>query len=100
MLRQKDLCPTPAECPEVLMEDPLAGTDALPCPHCPQQALTTFLGSPAGSLISVVIDLDFAIQAGLSVALTEITYPEFLLLRQLADERAQYEKEQIEKRKN
>jgi len=79
------------------MEDPLAGRGALPCPHCPQQALTAFLETPAGKLVSTVLDLDFAIQAGIVVALDCIPYPEFLLLRQLADERANYEKEQWQK---
>jgi len=46
--------------------------------------------------MSIVIDLDFALQAGIAVPLDSIPYPEFLLLRQLADERAEYEKEQIQ----
>jgi hypothetical protein len=46
--------------------------------------------------VGIVVDLDFAIQAGIGVGLDRITYPEFLLLRQLADERAAYEKEQIQ----
>jgi hypothetical protein len=96
MLRQKDLCPTPAECPEVLIYDPLAGSSALPCPECPRQALQSYLESPGGRLMSIVIDLDFALQAGIAVPLDSIPYPEFLLLRQLADERAEYEKEQIQ----
>jgi hypothetical protein len=93
MLRQKDLCPSPPECPDVLMEDPLAGPSALPCPNCPQQALRAFLESPGGQLFSVVNNLDFALQSGISVRLEQIPYTVFLLLRQLADERTQYEKE-------
>ena len=98
MFRQKDLCPTPTECPYVLEEDPLAGPDALPCSECPKEALRAYLESPGGQLVSVVINLDFALQAGITVPLSAIPYTEFLLLRQLADERMEYEKEQLKKR--
>lgn len=100
MLRQKELCPSPPECPYVLMEEPEAGPDALPCTQCPALLLREYLQSPAGRMISAVIDLDFALQAGITVTLSQIPYPAFLLLRQLADERAQYETEQIKKRKD
>ena len=100
MLRQKDLCPSPAECSYVLMEEPDAGSDALPCAQCPALLLREYLQSPGGQMISAVIDLDFALQAGITVTLSQIPYPAFLLLRQLADERTQYEKEQMEKRKD
>lgn len=97
MLRQKDLCPTPAECPYVLEDEPDAGPDTLPCEHCPAVLLREYLQSPVGQMISGVIDLDFALQAGITVTLSQIPYPAFLLLRQLADERTQYEKEQMKR---
>ena len=97
MLRQKDLCPTPPQCPYVLMEDPGAGSDALPCAECPALLLREYLASPAGSLLQVVIDLDFAIQAGVSVSLGQIQYPEFLLLRMLVEERDAYQVEEMKK---
>jgi hypothetical protein len=98
MLREKALCPSPPECPEVLMEDPLAGPEALPCTGCPQTLLQEYLASPGGQLISTVIDLDFAIQAGIQVSLDQIPYPEFLLLRQLAEERNKHQEEELQKR--
>jgi hypothetical protein len=98
MLRSEQLCPGPGECPEVLMMDPMAGADALPCPECPRTLLAEYLASPGGRLISVVIDLDFALQAGMSVDLGQVPYPEFLLLRQLIEERDKFQIEEMEKR--
>jgi hypothetical protein len=79
------------------MQDPLAGPEAFPCEKCPIQHLDEYLASPDGQLMSVVFDLDFALQSGMPVSLNQILFPEFLLLRQLADERAKY---QIEEMKN
>jgi hypothetical protein len=79
------------------MVEPLAGPSALPCEHCPAQALREYLASPGGRIISVAIDLDFALQAGISITLAEIPYPLFLLLRQLAEERQRHELEEIRK---
>jgi hypothetical protein len=67
----------------------------LPCEGCPEQALATFLASPGGMLINLVCDLDFALQAGVTIKRSEISYPEFLVLRQLVEERNKYEQEQI-----
>jgi hypothetical protein len=95
MLRNRDLCPGPSDCPEVLMADPLAaGADTPPCEECPKVHLMDYLNSPGGYLISLVIDLDYAIQVGVHVPLSEITYPEFLLLRQLSEERQKFEAEE------
>ena len=80
------------------MEEPLAGPTALPCDGCPSQALQEYLASPGGLLISTVTDLDFAMQAGAAVRLSDISYPEFLLLRQLVEERDKYQAERIRKR--
>ena len=97
MLRSKDLCPEPANCPAVLTEEPLADYTALPCDGCPRQALNEYLDSPEGALIQAVIDLDYALQMGVAVRLREIPYPSFLLLRQLIDEREKYKTEEIRK---
>jgi hypothetical protein len=79
------------------MLEPLAGPDALPCEHCPQVALSEYLGSPGGQMILAVIDLDFALQAGITVHLEDVSYPTFLLLRQLAEERDRYQADEIRK---
>jgi len=84
-------------CPEVLNLEPGAGPFALPCEGCPQQALLEYLASPAGQMTQLTIDLDFALQAGITVRLDEIPYPIFLLLRQLADERDKFQAEEIRK---
>lgn len=100
MLRRKDLCPTPPVCPYVRMEEPLAGPDALPCSECPEQCLSDYLASPGGRLISRVIDLDFALRARMSVSFEQVGYPEFLVLRQLFDQRDQWQTEEINKKKS
>ena len=99
MLRRKDLCPTPPVCPYVLMEDPLAGPSALPCQECPAQLLDQYMASPGGRLISLAIDLDFALRKGITVKLEEISYMEFRLLAMLSEERDKYEVEELEKQR-
>lgn len=95
MLRNRELCPGPSDCPDVLMEDPLAeGMDTPPCEACPKVKLLDYLGSPGGHLISLVVDLDFAIQLGIDIPMSDITYPEFLLLRQLGEERQKFDAEE------
>ena len=100
MLRQGDLCPEPAECPEVLNLDPYAKPGALPCAECPRQRLSDYLASSGGPLISAVIDLDFALQMKIAVGLDQIPYHVFLLLRQLAEERDKHQSEQIRNSRN
>lgn len=72
--------------------------DGLPCKPCPEQLLSRYLGSAEGRMMLGVFDLDFALQMGFRVTLADITYPEFLILRQFCEERMKYETEQIEKR--
>jgi hypothetical protein len=79
------------------MLEPLAGPTALPCEGCPEQALSDYLGSPGGQLISAVVDLDYALQAGVAVRLDEIPYTAFVLLRQLSEERDKFQAEEIRK---
>jgi hypothetical protein len=81
----------------VLNLEPGAGPSALPCEGCPQQALLEYLGSPGGLIIQSTIDLDFSLQAGITVRLDEIPYPVFLLLRQLTEERDKFQAEEIRK---
>jgi len=97
MLRRDQLCPGPTECPDVLMRDLWVGKDAARCEECPLSQLDDYMASPAGQLISQTIDLDFALQAGVSVSLSDITYPEFLLLRFLSEERNRYQEEAMKK---
>ena len=56
------------------------------------------LQSPLGQLIGQAINLDFALQAGITITLSEITYPEFMLLRLLAEERQKHHQEEIEEK--
>jgi len=95
MLRQKDLCPEPSKCPDVLNVDPRAGPGALPCDECPRQRLSEYLASPLGQLLSCAIDMDFALQNHLMVTMADVPYHVFLLLRQLAEERDKYQIEEI-----
>jgi hypothetical protein len=97
MLRRSDLCPTPAECPYVLMENPFATADSERCEDCPLSALEDYLESAAASSIAATITLDFALRAGVTVTLAEISYPEFLRLRLLAEERDRYQEELMRK---
>ncbi len=101
MFRRKDICPGASVCPYVRMEDPgVAASDEtpLPCDKCPEQYLQHYLDSPSGKLLGVVIDLDAALQAGMTVTLGQMTYPEFVVLRQLLEERDAYTTEE-QKRK-
>ena len=49
-------------------------------------------------MLSVVVDLDYALQAGMGTWFRKPSYLEFLLLRQLGEERHKLEIEQIEKK--
>lgn len=91
MLRRDQLCPGPRECPYAYDENPF-DHDAR-CGDCPLTLLESYLGSACGQLIERTLDLDFALRAGVTVSLSEITYPEFLLLRFLAEERARFNEE-------
>ena len=97
MLRRDELCPGPGECSYVLMSDPLASANSPRCDDCPLTQLEDYLGSPAGQRVLQTIDLDFALQAGVTVSLKEITFPEFLLLRLLSEERNRFHEEMMRK---
>jgi hypothetical protein len=97
MFRRGQLCPGPGECGDVLMRDPFANAESEPCAECPLALLDDYLASPAGRLIASTINLDFALQAGVTVSLKEIAYPEFLLLRFLVEERHRFHNEEAKK---
>ncbi len=99
MLRRKDICPGASVCPYARMEDAEAGSGdtGLPCDKCPEQALQRFLDGPGGKLIGVVIDLDAALQAGMTITLGQLTYLEFVVLRLLLEERDNYTTEERKK---
>ena len=96
MLRKDDLCPGPGDCPYALNE-PRAAGDQARCDECPLSMLDAYLASAAGQLILQTIDLDFALQAGVTVSLKEISFPEFLLLRSLSEERNRFHEEAMRK---
>jgi chromosome condensin MukBEF MukE localization factor len=77
------------------MENPEA-RDPQPCAECPAELLNEYLASAAGRLIQQTVALDFALRAGVHVTLGEISYPEFLSLQCLVEERQRYEREMIE----
>jgi len=70
------------------------GDTLLPCAKCPEQYLQEYLDSPSGKLIGVVIDLDAALQAGMTITLRQLSYPEFVVLRLLLEERDAYTTEE------
>lgn len=91
MLREQELCPGAEICP-------YGNRTELACDECPREKLGDYLASPAGRLIANVIDLDFALQRGIGVELNTIPYVEFMMLRQLSEERDRYQEEQMKKR--
>ena len=52
------------------------------------------LETPDGDLLSRVLDIDFALRAGVTVTLSEINVEEFSALKVLHSERDRYEMEQ------
>jgi hypothetical protein len=81
------------------MADPLASAlTAEPCDECPTIKLGEYLASPYGLRMSVVIDLDFALQVGFHLTLRDIDYRDFRLLRILAEERQKFEIEEMKQK--
>jgi hypothetical protein len=79
------------------MANPEAGPNAPRCEECPLTLLDGYLNSARGQLIQQTIDLDFALQSGVTVTLKEITYPEFCLLRLLTEERNRKHEEAMQR---
>lgn len=75
------------------MADPFANANSPRCELCPSQLLDDYLDSAAGRVIQQTFDLEFALQAGVTVTLAEITYPEWVLLRLLSQERNRFNEE-------
>lgn len=97
-MRRDRLCPSPRLCPEALTPEAQQNVqEVLPCEECPAEKLALYLVSPSGQWMSVVVDLDFALQSRIQVPLSQISYLDFLLLRLLADERNKFQVEEIEK---
>lgn len=100
-MRRSQLCPGPDQCPEALTpEVQQSGLRPDLCCECPAEKLNKYLASPGGQWISVVVDLDFALQSRIQVTLSQIGYLEFCLLRLLAEERNKFEVEEIKKQKS
>ena len=79
------------------MVDPRANANSPRCMECPLTLLDGYLNSAGGLLIGQTIDLDFALQAGVTVSSNDISYPEFLLLRMLSEERIRHQEEAMKK---
>ena len=79
------------------MLEPLADSDSPRCEECPLTLLDDYLRSTSGMLVQQTIDLDFALQAGMSISLAEVTFPEFLWLRLLGEERNRFHEETMRK---
>lgn len=97
MMRRDQICPGPGECGDVLMVNPRATAESERCEQCPLTLLDEYLATPGGQLALAAIDLDFALQAGVAVRLSDISYPEFLLLRLLSEERNRFHEDQMKK---
>ena len=69
------------------MNDPFAGPQSPRCEECPLTVLDAYMGTPVGQSINQIFDLEFALQAGVTITLSEISYREFVLLRYLNQER-------------
>jgi hypothetical protein len=55
------------------------------------------MGTGRGVVIQAAVDLDWAIRMGLHLTLKDITFLEYLILRDLSEERATYEREMMER---
>lgn len=59
--------------------------------------LERYLETPAGRQVNAVLDLDFALQAGITITLRDLDALQLGLLRVLAEERNIYQREEAEK---
>lgn len=98
-MRSSQLCPGAWECPDVLNAQPLATPqNAIPCAACPSVKLAEYSASPLGHRLSVVLDLDFALQVGFHLTLRDVSYLDFRLLRILAEERKRFNEEDAQEK--
>ena len=94
MLRREKLCPSPQFCYDAQQQKQEAD---LPCDLCPTAALDRYLGTSMGRRFHAALEIDFALRAGFTVTLEDLTCIEFGLLRLLDEERHRYEKEEMDK---
>lgn len=99
LLRREQLCPGgPSQCPDVGWEEQ-QDADTPPCPECPRLRLDQCLQfTEAGRLVRAALELDWATKCGIQIRMEDVSYPEFLRLRMLAEERQALEAEQAERR--
>ena len=64
------------------------------CAQCPLTRLDDAFAGPAGDLLSRVLDIEFALSAGVSVTLSDMTTEEFQVLRLVQSERKRYRQSQ------
>lgn len=72
--------------------------DVAPCEECPLELLNSYLQSPYGRVIQLVVDLDFALERRMAVTLDQMTYLEFHMLRLLSEEKQRWENEEFERK--
>jgi hypothetical protein len=97
-LRRDALCPGPVECAPAQIEQPeVHEADVQPCLDCPLEMLNAYLQSPAGRVMQLVVDLDFALERRMTVTLEQVSYLEFQMLRVLGEEKVRWQTEEIEK---
>lgn len=76
-------CPGPSKCGQ-------APDDETPCADCPRPKLDAALSGVLGELLGRALDLEFALQKGITVTLDEIYADEFAALRVIGSERDRY----------
>lgn len=54
--------------------------------------------TPMGGAITAAIDLDFAVNHGITIPLSDLTYMQFRLLRIISEERGRFEEEEMKRR--
>jgi hypothetical protein len=55
------------------------------------------MDSLEGRMVSQAMNIDFALKAGVALRLSDIPYPEFLLLRQILEERERFQVDEMKK---
>lgn len=74
--------------------------DAAPCTACPGLRLDLCLQfTEAGRLVRSAMEIDWASKCGIQIRMEDVSYPEFLRLRMLAEERQKFELEERERQR-
>lgn len=87
-MRRDQLC-DPGLCPD-------APEDGGRCASCPQDKLDLAQASEKGLVIRRALDLMLALKLGIRISLDEIAADEFHAMLIIAQEREQFEREQVE----